>query len=53
MPSTITIKGENLLDEARKVEAIETLLQVGSTKQLEKLAKLAKDPKKRALLNLA
>jgi hypothetical protein len=53
MSKNLLITGKNPLDIAKKFEAMETLLKVGSTAELEKLAKLAKDPKKKRLLKYA
>ena len=50
MAKTITIKGKNPVDEAKRVEAFEWFNKEATTEELQKIMKLAKNPIKRAML---
>ena len=50
MPKTITVKGKGIVDEGSKFEALNYLNENASTEELQKLAKLAKNPMYRGML---
>lgn len=51
MAVTITISGSTPQDEAKKHAAFSWLAQNATTKEVEKIVQLAKNPMKRAMLN--
>lgn len=53
MLNTVKVKGDNAVDQAKRVQALQKLANRATTQELEKLAKLLDDTKKRNLLKLA
>lgn len=50
MSKTVTIKGNGILDEQNRVEALQYLQDNATTEELIKLKKLAQNPTMRAML---